>query len=484
MNQHYPDTRLYIDGHWRDGAQGRSLPVLNPADGQPIGRVACADPADLEAAALASERGFARWSALAAPERGRILRVAAELLRQRAETIARHLTLEQGKPLAEARQELMGGADFLDWAAAEGTRLYGRVVPPRQATTLQLVLKDPIGPVAAFTPWNFPVNQAVRKIGVALASGCSLVVKAAEETPAAPAALVQALADAGLPAGVLNLVYGEPAAISSFLIAHPAIRKISFTGSTAVGKELAALAGRHMKRATMELGGHAPVIVAGDADLALAARTMALAKFRNAGQICIAPTRFLVQREVMGEFGEALSAAARALRVGPGLAEGTQMGPLANARRLQAMQALVDDARAQGARVLAGGQRAPEPGFDQGHFWAPTVLAEVPRQARVFNEEPFGPVAALSAFDTLPEAVAEANRLPYGLSAYAFTRSLSTAHELARSVHAGMLWINQAAAPWPELPFGGLRDSGHGSEGGPEAFEAYLCTRTVALNTA
>lgn len=478
--QHYPDTRLFIAGQWRDGAQGRSLPVHNPATGEPMGCVACAEAADLDEAALASERGFALWSATPAVERGRILRGAAERLRERVDQVARWLTLEQGKPLAEARQEVLGGADFLDWAAAQGTRLDGRVVQPRQTTTLQLVVKDAIGPVAAFTPWNFPINQAVRKIGVALASGCSLVVKAAEETPAAPAALVQALVDAGLPAGVLNLVYGDPAAISSFLIAHPAIRKVSFTGSTAVGKQLAALAGQHMKRCTMELGGHAPVIVAADADVALAARTLAAAKFRNAGQICIAPTRFLVQREVMADFSEALADQAARLRIGDGLTEGVQMGPLANARRVEAMGGLVQDAVAQGANVLTGGQRLAGP----GHFWQPTVLAQVPRQARVFNEEPFGPVAALQAFDALSEAVAEANRLPYGLSAYAFTGALSTAHALARSVRAGMLWINQAATPWPELPFGGLGDSGHGSEGGPEAFEAYLATRTVVMNAA
>ncbi len=477
----YPDTRLFIRGQWRDAADGRTLPVRNPATGQEIGRVAHAGLPDLDAALDAARDGFVVWRETPPAERCRVMRRAAGLLRERAADIAGLLTREQGKPVGEATIEVKAAADIIEWFAEEGMRAYGRVVPSRADPAVrQLVLKDPVGPVAAFTPWNFPINQVVRKLAAALATGCSMLVKAAEETPASPAALVQAFANAGLPDGVLGLVYGDPAQISGHLIAHPTIRKVTFTGSTAVGKRLAALAGSHMKRVTMELGGHAPVIVAEDADLGRAARVLSAAKFRNAGQVCISPTRFLVQRTVAQEFAQALAAHARELKVGDGLQQGTQMGPLANPRRIEAMQQLTRDALEQGATLLAGGKRIGE----AGNFWAPTVLGDVPRQARVFNEEPFGPVAAIASFDTLDEAIAEANRLPYGLAGYAFTSSLRNADLLSRRVEVGMLWINMPATPWPELPFGGMKDSGYGSEGGPEALEAYLNVRSVAMNCA
>ena len=338
-------------------------------------------------------------------------------------------------------------------------------------------LKDPVGPVAAFTPWNFPINQAVRKVGAALAAGCSIIVKAAEETPAAPAELIRAFVDAGVPSGAIGLVYGNPAEISGYLIPHPVIRKISFTGSTVVGKQLAALAGQHMKRVTMELGGHAPVIVAEDADIELAVKAAGAAKFRNAGQVCIAPTRFLVHESIRGDFIAALAGYAQGLKVGDGLAEGTQMGPLANPRRISAMTEVMEDAVKQGATVATGGARIG----DAGNFFAPTVLVDVPLDAKVFNDEPFGPVAAVRSFNTLQEAIAEANRLPYGLAGYAFTRSLKSAHLLSQRVEVGMLWINQPALPSAEMPFGGLKDSGYGSEGGPEALETYLNTRAISI---
>jgi succinate-semialdehyde dehydrogenase / glutarate-semialdehyde dehydrogenase len=474
----YPNTQLFIDHQWRDAADGRTLTVLNPSTGAQIGHVAHAGQADLEAAVQAAERGFTTWRNMTPAERSKLMRKAAGLMRERAADIATSLTQEQGKPLAEAKAEVAAAADIIEWFAEEGFRVYGRVVPARGNLALrQMVLKDPVGPVAAFTPWNFPINQVVRKVAAALAAGCSMIVKAAEETPASPAALVRAFADAGLPPGVLGLVYGNPAEISSHLIAHPSIRKITFTGSTAVGKELASLAGRHMKRVTMELGGHAPVIVCDDADLDLAVRTSALAKFRNAGQVCISPTRFLVHRSVAAEFAAGLGQLADGLRVGDGLAEGTQMGPLANARRRKAMGELTDDALSRGARLVAGGEAGP----GSGYFWRPTVLADVPRDARAFNEEPFGPLALVQPFDTLDGALAEANRLPYGLAGYAFTRSLKQADLLSRGVEVGMLWINTPALPSAEMPFGGLKESGYGSEGGPEALEAYLNTRSVAV---
>lgn len=473
----YPNTQLLIDGQWQDAEEGRTLPVANPATGQEIGRVAHASIADLDRALAAAQKGFETWRATPAIERSKIMRRAATSVRERAEQIATVMTLEQGKPLAEAKAEMAAAPDILDWFADEGMRIYGRVVPARNLAVRQLAIKDPVGPVAAFTPWNFPVNQVVRKLAAALATGCSILVKAAEETPAAPAALIRACVDAGVPAGVVGLVYGDPAEISSYLIPHPVIRKITFTGSTVVGKQLAAMAGQHMKRVTMELGGHAPVIVAEDADVELAVKASGAAKFRNAGQVCIAPTRFLVHESIHREFVDALVRQAQSLAVGDGLTEGTNMGPLANPRRVTAMADIMEDAEKHSVTVATGGARIG----DLGNFFAPTVLSNVPLESKVFNEEPFGPVAATRPFNTLDEAIAESNRLPYGLAAYAFTSSLKSAHLLAQHVDAGMLWINQPAAPWPEMPFGGVKDSGYGSEGGPEALEAYLITRAVSI---
>ena len=474
----YPNTQLFIHGAWLNAQDGRSQAVLNPATGQEIGRVAHAGHADLDQALQAAQKGFETWRDMPPAERSKIMRRAAALMRERAADIGNILTLEQGKPLVEAKGEALVAADLIEWFAEEGFRVYGRIVPSRTSLSMrQMVLKDPLGPVAAFTPWNFPINQVVRKIGPALAAGCSVLVKAAEETPAAPAALIKAFADAGLPPGVLGLVYGDPADISSYLIAHPVIRKITFTGSTPVGKQLAAMAGKYMKRCTMELGGHAPVIVAEDADVELAVKTAGAAKFRNAGQVCISPTRFLVHESIAGPFAAALSAHAKTLNVGDGLIDGTQMGPLANDRRITAMTEFTRDAVERGATLLAGGSRIGV----TGNFWQPTVLADVPAGAKLLNDEPFGPVAAIQRFNTLEEAIQEANRLPFGLAGYAFTRSLKNADLLSRRVEVGMLWINMPAMPSAEMPFGGIKDSGYGSEGGPEALEAYLNVRSVAV---
>ena len=474
----YPNTQLFIDGQWQDAADGRTLAVFNPATGREIGRVAHAGIPDLDRALVAAQKGFEKWRDVPAAERAKIMRRAAALMRERAGEIGAMLTQEQGKPLVEAKGEAMASGDIIDWFADEGQRVYGRLVPSRyNLAHRQMVLKDPVGVVAAFTPWNFPINQVVRKMAAALATGCAMIVKAPEETPAAPAALIRAFADAGLPVGVLGLVYGSPAEISNYLIPHPIVRKITFTGSTPVGKQLAALAGKHMKRVTMELGGHAPVIVCEDADLALAVKAAGGAKFRNAGQVCIAPTRFLVHESVKAEFAQALVKHAASLKVGDGLTEGIQMGPLANPRRLTAMAEFTQDAVKRGAQVAHGGARIG----DEGNFWQPTVLTDVPLDAKVFNDEPFGPMAAIRGFNTLEEAIAESNRLPYGLAGYAFTRSLKNADLLARRVEVGMLWLNMPAMPSAEMPFGGLKDSGYGSEGGPEAMEAYLNTRAVTI---
>ncbi|MDR6216388.1 NAD-dependent succinate-semialdehyde dehydrogenase [Paracidovorax wautersii] len=474
----YPNTQLFIAGTWQDAADGKTIAVHNPSTGKEIGRVAHAGKADLDRALEAAQKGFEAWRDLPAIERAKAMRRAAALMRERADSIARILTQEQGKPLAEAKVEAMAAADMIEWFADEGLRIYGRIVPSRgNLNVRQLVLKDPVGPVAAFTPWNFPINQVVRKLGAALGAGCSILVKAPEETPASPAELIRAFADAGVPPGTVGLVYGDPAEISSYLIPHPIIRKVTFTGSTPVGKQLAALAGKHMKRVTMELGGHAPVIVAEDADVELAVKASGGSKFRNAGQVCISPTRFLVHESIRKDFVAALTRHAQGLKVGDGLADGTQMGPLANPRRVTAMAELLEDAVKSGAQVAAGGERIGS----EGNYFQPTVLNDVPLSARIFNEEPFGPVAAVRGFEKIEDAIAEANRLPYGLAGYAFTSSLKHAHLLSQRVEVGMLWINQPATPSAELPFGGLKDSGYGSEGGPEAIEAHLNTRAVSI---
>ena len=472
----YPNTLLYINGNWGPGTSARTLPVVNPATGGQIGTVAYAERADLDRALDAADQGFKAWRKVSAFERAKLMRKAANLFRERADAIAPMLTMEQGKPLAEAKQEVLAGADIIDWFAEEARRAYGRVIPARSEGVYQLVIKEPVGPVAAFTPWNFPINQVVRKLSGALAAGCSIIVKAPEETPASPAELIRAFADAGVPAGVINLVYGNPADISSYLIPHPVIRKVSFTGSVAVGKQLAALAGNHMKRSTMELGGHAPVIVFDDSDVEAAVKTMAFMKFRNAGQVCISPTRFLVQEGVFSKFVETFVAGAKAVKVGDGMEKDTKMGPLANPRRQRAMEAHVGDARKHGGKVLTGGY----PMGEKGNFFEPTVITELPKEAMAMNQEPFGPVAIINPFRSFDDAVAEANRLPYGLAAYAWTRSAKTANAIAASVETGMMTINHLGLALPEVPFGGVKDSGYGSEGGSEAIEAYLNPKFVS----
>jgi succinate-semialdehyde dehydrogenase/glutarate-semialdehyde dehydrogenase len=467
---------LFIDGAWCAAASGRTLPVMNPATGKQIGTLAHAERADLDRALEAARKGFAVWRRISAFERSKIMRKAANLLRERAEMIAPLLTMEQGKTLAEAKGEVLAGADVIDWFAEEARRTYGRVIPARAEGIYQLVIKEPVGPVAAFTPWNFPINQIVRKLSAALAAGCSIIVKAPEETPASPAELIRAYADAGVPAGVVNLVYGVPAEISSYLIAHPVIRKISFTGSTVVGKQLAALAGQHMKRATMELGGHAPVIIFDDADVDVAAKTMAASKYRNAGQVCVSPTRFLVQEGVYKSFVDKFVDATKALKVGNGLEAGITMGALANPRRTRAMEANVEDAQKHGGKVRAGGHRIGE----EGNFFEPTVITEVANDAQPMNVEPFGPMAMINPFKTFDDAVKEANRLPFGLAAYAWTRSAKTANAIASSVETGMITINHLGLALPEVPFGGVKDSGYGSEGGSEAIEPYLNPKFVS----
>jgi len=476
-DQAYGELQLYIDGEWIAGGGRVGEDVVNPATGETIASLPHASVADLDRAAEAARAAFAQWRNMTAYDRASILRKAAGLMRERVEHIAHRMTMEQGKPLAESRQEVMGSADIFDFTADEGRRVYGRVVPGRVPGVRWTVLKEPVGPVAAFTPWNFPAVIPARKISAALATGCTMVIKPSEETPATVLELARALHDAGLPKGVLNVVYGVPAKVSEQLIAADPIRKITFTGSTAVGQHLAVLAAQAgVKRATMELGGHAPVLVFDDADIQAAIGVMVHAKFRNAGQVCVSPTRFLVHEKVHDSFVDGFSKAASAIRVGNGLDEASTMGPLANERRVAAMEELVADAVDHGAELRLGGQREG----NRGYFFKPTVLAHVPDSARIMNQEPFGPVAVTSTFASFDEAIERANRLPFGLAAYAFTTSSRTASDLAGHLEAGMVGINNNFINMPETPFGGVKQSGYGSEGGTEGMEAYLVTKTVS----
>ena len=481
MNQseHSPafaDLRMLIDGQWTRGSGERSEPVIDPGTGATLGELPHAGTHDLELALAAADKGFAVWSRTPACERRRVLLQAASLLRERSAGIARIMTLEQGKPLAEAQAELVGAIEIFEWYAEETRRLYGRTIPARVPAVAQVVESLPVGPVAAFTPWNFPALTPARKIAGALAAGCSLVIKPSEETPATAIELARACVAAGLPQGVLNLVFGVPAQVSEFLIASPVIRKITFTGSIGVGKHLTQLAATHgLKRCTMELGGHAPVLVCDDADIERAALTCAAGRFRNAGQVCVAPSRFYVQRGVIEAFTARLCQAAEALTVGHGLEAATTMGPLANGRRLAAMRRYVDDAVGAGGSIRTGGRQLERPGF----FFAPTVITGLPDTALAMCEESFGPIAPVVAFDHIYEAIARANSLPFGLAAYAFTRSADTAARVSRELEAGMVGINHLAVSIAEAPFGGVRESGYGSEGGTEGLAAYLSTRFV-----
>jgi succinate-semialdehyde dehydrogenase/glutarate-semialdehyde dehydrogenase len=475
----YPDVALHIAGTWCSASSGETLPIINPATGELIGHVPVASRTDLDRALEAAERGFRQWRGVSAFDRSKVMRKAAQLLRERVDAIAQTMTLEQGKPMAESKTEVLSAADTIDWFAEEGRRAYGRVIPARADGVLQLVIKEPVGPVAAFTPWNFPINQAVRKVSAALCSGCSVILKGPEDTPASCAELVRAFVDAGLPGDALSLVFGHPPEISNYLIPHPVIRKISFTGSTPVGKQLASLAGLHMKRVTMELGGHAPAIVFKDADVGKAVQVLAASKYRNAGQVCVAPTRFLVHDSVFEQFVEGFVDRSRSVKVGNGLDPVTQMGPLVHARRIEAMDAFVADAKEQGATLRTGGTRLG----NQGFFYEPTVLTDVPLTSRLMNEEPFGPIAAIQRFSDDDEAFTEANRLPYGLAAYGYTTSAATAAKLGASIESGMVSINHHGLALPETPFGGMKDSGYGSEGGSEAIEAYLNTKFVTQSS-
>ncbi len=472
----YSELKLFIDGKWLNGEGRKGEDVINPATGKVLGHLPHASKADLDAALTAAARGFQVWKNTTAYDRAKIMRKAAELLRERADHVSTVQTQEQGKIYVESKGEVMTSADIIDWYAEEGRRSYGRIVPGRQKGVRQIVTQEPVGVVAAFTPWNFPTLTPVRKIAGALAAGCSIIIKASEETPGGCVELVKCFADAGLPAGVLNLVFGVPAEVSEHLIPSSIVRKVSFTGSIPVGKHLAALAAKGMKRTTMELGGHSPVVVFADADAEKAADTIATFKYRNAGQVCISPTRFYVQEASYSKFVARFTEYAKNIKLGDGMEKGITMGPLANPRRLDAMEAIVIDAKARGGKIQTGGSRHG----NQGYFFQPTVITDIPDDSKIMTEEPFGPIAPIVPFKTFDEVVERANSLPFGLAAYAFTSSSATATAIGDAINSGMVGVNSVAISTPETPFGGIKESGYGSEGGVEGLQAYMNTKFIS----
>lgn len=469
----YPEIRLYIGGNWVQ--PNEHLPILNPSSEEPIGLLPVAEQNHLDAAVTAAQDGFKIWSQTAPMERGRIILTAAQLLRERQEEVARSITLELGKPIRQSRLEVIRGCEFFEWDAAEGQRLYGRVIPSAPGIRYTVV-RQPIGSVAAFSPWNFPMSQPARKVAGALASGCSVILKPAEETPAGAVHIAKAFEDAGLPPGVLNLVFGRPAEISGDLIPREEIRLVAFTGSTTVGRQLTTLASENMTPVLMELGGHAPVIVCDDVDPAAAGTTSAIRKMRNSGQVCTSPTRFFIHESLHEPFTERFVERVLATKVGDGMDETTDMGPVAHEGRLAALQNFVDDAMDRGATLLTGGARRANKGF----FFEPTVLSNVPDDALIMREEPFGPVAVLNSISSLDEGIEKANSVPYGLAAYAFTHSAANVDRLVDGVEAGNLSINTLEASLPETPFGGVKSSGYGREGGDEGLHHYTVVKNVS----
>lgn len=471
----YEDLSLYIDGEFLKGGGRREQEIRNPATGEAIGKLPHASKDDLDHALASAQKAFQSWRKSSPVERSRILRKVAELSRARAQEIGRNITLDEGKPLAEAVGEVTVCSEHAEWAAEECRRIYGRVIAARSEGVRQLVLKEPIGVVAAFSPWNFPFNQAIRKIVSALGAGCTIIIKGPEDAPSAVVAIARLFHEAGLPPGCLNVVWGVPSEVSTYLIHSPIVRKVSFTGSVPVGKQIAAMAGALMKPCTMELGGHSPVIVCEDADVESAADIMASAKFRNAGQVCISPTRFYVQEKVYDRFVQRFLDKVSKLKVGPGLEEGTKMGPLAHERRVPAIAGFVEDADARGAKILAGGNKLG----GKGNFFEPTVVEEAPDDSKLMTQEPFGPILGLKRFKQLDDAIERANSLPFGLAAYAFTTSTRNATRLGDALESGMVTINHVGLATAETPFGGVKESGYGSEGGAETFDGYLVTKFV-----
>ncbi|KQY07828.1 NAD-dependent succinate-semialdehyde dehydrogenase [Mycobacterium sp. Root135] len=473
----YPEIASFIDGVWTRGSGDQQIAVLNPATGEQLGVVPVAAPSDIASALDAADAAFAHWRNVSPLVRSDTLRRAAALLRQRSATVAGLVTSELGKPTAEARQEVITAAEHIEWAAEEGRRGYGRTIPARAAGSMQSTRHEPLGPVAGFAPWNAPVITPARKIAYTLAAGCTLVLKPSEETPACAVALTQAFADAGVPRGVLNVVFGDPREVSAYLLGESRIKAVTFTGSTSVGRHLAVLAALSMKRLVLELGGHAPVIVTADVDVQQVAESAVGATYRNSGQVCTSPSRFLLHDSVHDEFVDAFIRRAEQLVVGDPGDERTQMGPVANEQRITAMRRFTEDARNRGVSVPIGGDRIDRPGT----FWRPTLLADVTDDVLAVNVEPFGPLATTQRYQDLDQAIATANRLPVGLASYAWTNSLGDARRLLDGIDAGSVVVNQWQASLPETPFGGYGDSGIGTEGGIEGLAAFQRIKYTAL---
>lgn len=471
----YPTLSLYINGEFIEAQQRKTEPVINPATKETLGHLPHANQDDLDKALQSAQTAFQTWRHSSPLERSEILRKVAELCRENAQEIGRNITLDQGKPLTESIAEVMNCSEHAEWHAEECRRIYGRVIPPRNPAVRQLVVREPIGVCAAFTPWNFPFNQAIRKITAAIGAGCTIIIKGPEDSPSAVLAIAQMFHKAGLPKGVLNVVWGVPAEVSDYLIRSPIVRKISFTGSVPVGKQLAALAGAHMKPVTMELGGHSPVLVFPDVDIARVAKQLAHFKVRNAGQVCISPTRFYIHDDIYEPFKDEFITTLANIKVGNGLETETEMGPLAHERRLGSMDRFVEDALSRGGKIALGGERLSDAGF----FYSPTVITDVADDTMLMTEEPFGPIAPLTRFSDTTEVLKRANSLPFGLASYAFTNNLQTAHTVSNELQAGMVSINHFGVSIAETPFGGIKDSGIGSEGGTESFEGYLTTKFI-----
>jgi succinate-semialdehyde dehydrogenase/glutarate-semialdehyde dehydrogenase len=472
-------TQMYIDGKWSDARDGKTLAVLNPADETTVAEVAYGDRTDAERAIEAAARALPSWRAASAYERAKVLKRTAELLRERADVIARTLTQEQGKPLPEAKAEVLHAADTFEWFAEEGKRAYGRTIPPSNIAKRHYAIKHAVGVVGTITPWNFPAALPSRKIAPALAAGCTVVSRPAEQTPLSLLQMFACLADAGLPPGVANVIMGPPRPFAALLFEHPAVRKVSFTGSTEVGKDLIRRSADGVKRISMELGGHAPLIVFPDADVAQVAQAAVIGKFRNNGQVCIAPSRFYVHESISKDFTEATVELTRKLKMGNGLEDGVQVGPMFEAKALAKTAELVEDARSHGAKILIGGGRSSR--FAKGYFFEPTVIREVDGAMRVMTEEPFAPVMPLLDFSKLDDVIAAANNTPYGLAAYVFTNDLTVATRMAEGLEAGIIGINDPVPATPQCPFGGMKESGLGRELGIEGLDAYMETKYVSV---
>ncbi|MEC5291142.1 NAD-dependent succinate-semialdehyde dehydrogenase [Aurantimonas sp. C2-6-R+9] len=475
----YRDLELYIDGTWRGASNGATRAVTDPATEDTLGSIAAATEADIDAALTAARAGFSVWRRVGTWERAKLIRKASDLIRERADEIATLMSVETGKPLAEAKGEVNAAADQFEWYSEETKRIYGQIIESRTADSRMAVIHQPVGVVAAFSAWNFPALLPARKIAAALAAGCSIIIKPAGEAPASCAALVRACHDAGVPSGVVNFLTGQSDMIARRLIASPIVRKVSLTGSVPVGKQILHLAADGVKKVSMELGGHAPVVVFDDVDAEKAAEVCANTKFRNCGQVCISPTRFYVHESKYEAFARRFAEVAKSLKVGRGMEEGVQMGPLANRRGLETIQELVEDARQRGAEVLAGGSVPAE--ANRGFFFEPTVLGHVPDDARIMREEPFGPVAPLTTFTSYDEVMERANALPFGLAGYVFSNDLRTATRAYEDLEVGMVGVNEMLLATAEAPFGGVKESGMGREGGSFGIGDYLETKYVKI---